>query len=405
MPWGFPVMTPMRGDATEPIRLRSFDVFVCRVPVETPVQTSFGVLRDRAAVILRAVDEDGCEGWGEVWCNFPTVGAEHRARLLAETVAPLALARAWSSPAECHDALTTATHVLAIQSGEPGPLAQVVAGVDIALWDLAARRAGAPLWRILGGRSGVVPVYASGLNPTRPERLAAAKAAEGYTAFKLKVGFGAERDVANLSSLRSALGDPARLMVDANQAWGLDEAQRMAGRLAAFSPLWLEEPMPADVGVDVWQQLARRSPIPLAAGENLRAGDFARFLDARCLKVLQPDVAKWGGFTGCLPLGERAARASAWLCPHWLGGGIGLLASLHLKAAIGGEGFAEVDANPNPLRELLVGRPLPVRDGAVTLPELAGLGATPDPSALAPYLVLERTVGDGRHPGPGSRPG
>lgn len=375
-----------------PIRLQSIGVSVYRVPIDTPVQTSFGVLRDRAAVIVRAIDDDGCVGWGEIWCNFPTVGAEHRARLVAETVAPLVLARAWSSPAECFDALTAATHILAIQSGEPGPLAQVIAGVDIALWDLAARRAALPLWRMLGGRSGVVKVYASGLNPTQPERLAAAKAAEGFTAFKLKVGFGAERDVANLSTLRSALGNSARLMVDANQAWRVEEAQQMAERLAAFAPLWLEEPIAADASIDQWQKLAQRSPIPLAAGENLRASDFARFLDARCLKVLQPDVAKWGGFTGCLPLGEGASRASAWLCPHWLGGGIGLLATLHLKAVIGGEGFAEVDANPNPLRELLSGGLPPVRDGAVRLPELAGLGATPDLSALAPYLTLERSI-------------
>ena len=375
-----------------PIRLQSLSVSVYRVPIETPVQTSFGVLRDRAAVVVRAQGDDGCEGWGEIWCNFPTVGAEHRARLLAETVAPLALARAWSSPAECFEALTAATHILAIQSGEPGPLAQVVAGIDIALWDLVARRAAMPLWRMLGGRSGVVNVYASGLNPTQPERLAAAKAAEGHTAFKLKVGFGAERDLANLSRLRSELGDSARLMVDANQAWGIDEAVQMADRLAALGPLWLEEPIAADAPMEQWQQLAQRSPIALAAGENLRAGDFARFLDARCLKVLQPDLAKWGGFTGCLPLGDLAAQGSARLCPHWLGGGIGLLATLHLKAAIGGEGFAEVDANPNPLRDLLAGRLPPVRDGTMTLPELAGLGAMPDLSALAPDLTLERTI-------------
>ena len=108
--------------------------------------------------------------------------------------------------------------------------------------------------------------------------------------------------------------------------------------------------------------------------------------------MLQPDLAKWGGFTGCLPLGELAAKASAWLCPHWLGGGIGLLATLHLKAAIGGEGFAEVDANPNPLRELLAGELPPVRDGAMALSEQPGLGAMPNLPALVPHLTLERTI-------------
>ena len=379
----------------ENIRLRSIGVSVYRVPIETPVQTSFGVLRDRAAVVVRATDEDGCEGWGEIWCNFPTVGAEHRARLLAETVAPIVLARAWASPAECHAAITAAVRVLAIQCGEPGSLAQVVAGVDIAMWDLVARRQQQPLWRMLGGHSGRVHVYASGLNPTQPERLALAKAAEGYTTFKLKVGFGAQRDVANLSNLRAALGDAANLMVDANQAWEVEEAIQMATQLAPMRPLWLEEPIAADAPIEHWQRLAKHSPIPLAAGENLRAGDFARFLQAGCLRVLQPDVAKWGGFTGCLPLGDAAASASAWLCPHWLGGGIGLLATLHLKAAIGGEGYAEIDANPNPLRELLAGDLPPVHEGAVTLPEVAGLGARPDLMALAPYLTLERTI-DGR---------
>ncbi|MBT2304454.1 mandelate racemase/muconate lactonizing enzyme family protein [Variovorax paradoxus] len=376
----------------EPIRLHSIGVSVYRVPIETPVQTSFGVLKDRAAVVVRVADDDGVQGWGEIWCNFPTVGAEHRARLLTETVAPLVLARWWSSPPECHEELARAMRVLAIQSGEPGPLAQVVAGVDIALWDLAARRAKLPLWRMLGGDSPKVNVYASGLNPTEPQRLATAKAAEGYTAFKLKVGFGAERDVENLSSLRSALGDSAALMVDANQAWNAEEAIRMSDRLSSFGLRWLEEPIAADAPMEDWQHLAQRSAIALAAGENLRAGDFQRFLSAGVLKVLQPDVAKWGGFSGCLPLADAASNASVWLCPHWLGGGVGLLATLHLKAAAGGEGFAEVDANPNPLRELLAGRLPAVRDGAMTLPDLPGLGAEPDLAALGRYLTLDRTV-------------
>lgn len=267
----------------------------------------------------------------------------------------------------------------------------MVAGLDIALWDLAARKASLPLWRLLGGTSPRVDVYASGLNPTRPERLAQAKAREGHTRFKLKVGFGAERDESNLASLRSALGDSATLMIDANQAWGVEEAVRMSRQLARFGPIWLEEPIAADAPIEAWKQVARQSAVPLAAGENLRGDDFGRFLSSGVLKVLQPDVAKWGGFSGCVPLGAQAAAASAWLCPHWLGGGIGLLATLHLKAALGGEGCAEVDANPNPLRELLAASLPPVHEGAITLGDEPGLGTPPPVEALEQYLTRQDT--------------
>jgi D-galactarolactone cycloisomerase len=373
------------------IRLRSVGVSVYRVPIATPVQTSFGLLKDRAAVVIRLVDDMGVEGFGEVWCNFPTVGAEHRARLVAETVAPLALAREWTCPVDCHLELTRALRILALQSGEPGPVAQALAGLDLAMWDIAAKHEGLPLWQMLGGKSGTVNVYASGLNPTEPERLAASKAEEGYTAFKLKVGFGALRDLANLGALRATLGASATLMIDANQAWNVEQAAANATELARFEPIWLEEPIAVDEPLDSWRQLARQSPIPLAAGENFRGSDFDRILDAGVLKVIQPDVAKWGGFSGCMPLAQLAARASAWLCPHWLGGGIGLLATLHLKAAIGGEGFAEVDANPNPLRESLAGC-LPIQNGAMTLPQEPGLGARPDFDALSRFRVMETTI-------------
>ena len=376
----------------EGIQLRSVAVSVYRVPVEVPVQTSFGILRDRAAVMIRIADDEGYEGLGEVWCNFPTVGAEHRARLVAETVAPLALARKWDSPSECHRELSRMLHILVVQSGEPGPMAQALAGFDIAMWDLVAQRAGMPLWRMLGGTSPNVNVYASGLNPTSPERLAAAKAQEGHTSFKLKVGFGAERDFANLASMRATLGESAALMADANQAWDVDQAIEMAGRMAGFRLSWLEEPIAADRPLQEWQRLAQACTIPLAAGENLRGDDFGRYLDAGVLKVLQPDVAKWGGFSGCMPLGEAAAAASALLCPHWLGGGIGLLATYHLKAAIGDDGYAEVDANPNPLRELLAGELPSIRNGAITLAEVPGLGARPQLSALNRYKVADKTV-------------
>jgi D-galactarolactone cycloisomerase len=368
-----------------PIRLAKVEALVFRAPIAEPVQTSFGIMYDRPAVLVRLEDSDGTVGWGEIWCNFPGVGAEHRARVLESCIAPILLEQAWRDPAEAFTELQRRLHILAIQTGEPGTLAQAIAGADIALWDLLGKRLGQPLWRLLGGHN-QIQTYSSGLSPTSPEILAAAKLAEGYRAFKLKVGFGAQRDLRNLRMLRELLGADMPLMVDANQAWLPDEAEKMSRQLAEFAPIWLEEPIAADSTIEAWQRLAEQSPIPLAGGENLRGDQvFAEAIGCGAFAVIQPDIGKWGGFSGCLPVARRTIQQGRMFCPHWLGGGIGLLASMHLKAAVGGTGFVEVDANPNPLRDLLATPVLQLENGAVTLSDRAGLGAGPDLDAVREF--------------------
>ena len=367
------------------LRITKLEALVYRAPIDTPVQTSFGTMRDRPAVFVCATDADGVQGWGEVWCNFPTIGAEHRARLVDAVFAPLVCGKAFLSPEMAFLDLTAKTEVLAIQAAEPGPVAQCIAGIDIALWDLHARRLGQPLWKLLGGKSPTIPVYASGLNPTHPEKLAAQKRAEGYRAFKLKVGFGLERDLANLKALRAAVGD-LPLMVDANQAWDLEAAAEAATAFEAFGLGWLEEPLRADRPWGEWQQLASGTALGLAAGENMAAfAVFEKALESHALRVVQPDMAKWGGFTGCLPVAKKILAHGMRFCPHYLGGGIGLLASAHLLAAVGGDGMLEVDANPNPLRTLACGPLARVDEGRSTLGSEPGLGFAPDPDALRAY--------------------
>ncbi|HEX2115182.1 MAG TPA: mandelate racemase/muconate lactonizing enzyme family protein [Alphaproteobacteria bacterium] len=370
-------------------RIADLRAYVLRAPVAVPVQTSFGAMTDRPMVLVRIEDNEGAVGWGEVWCNFPACGAEHRARLLA-TVFRALLHGHPAEPAATFAALSARTRILALQSGEPGPFAQCIAGIDIALWDLAARRRGCALWQLLDAPGSEIAVYASGLNPDRPEALAAAKHAEGYRAFKLKVGFGLERDCANLRALRDLLGADARIMVDANQAWDLETAVCHARAYASFGLAWLEEPIAADSPWEAWRALRGRIDTPLAAGENLLGhAQFEQALGASVLAVIQPDVAKWGGVTGCLAVARQAHAAGTVYCPHFLGGGVGLVASAHLLAAVGGEGMLEVDSNDNPLRTLLMGPLAMPRSGRVALSSNPGLGIAPDLRALHDYVVLE----------------
>src|SRR6185295_6532136 len=116
----------------------------------------------------------------------------------------------------------------------------------------------------------------------------------------------------------------------------------------AFSryPLqWIEEAICADDPPGHWKTLAMLSRVPLAGGENLLG--FAAFDDAierGHLGVIQPDLCKWGGLSGCLPVARRAVAAGRRYCPHWLNSGVGLLAAAHLLAAVGGDGLLEHDA-------------------------------------------------------------
>ena len=133
--------------------------FVCRAAIDTPVVNAFGSMAERVAVFVRLADADGVAGWGEIWSNFPTMGAEHRARLFDAFIAPRLLGREITDPAAWWAETDRALHLWGLQAGEPGAFSAALAGADLALHDLLARRAGVPLWRYWGGtNAGAVPI-------------------------------------------------------------------------------------------------------------------------------------------------------------------------------------------------------------------------------------------------------
>jgi L-alanine-DL-glutamate epimerase-like enolase superfamily enzyme len=370
--------------------VRSVQAFCYRYPLSTPVVTSFGRMLNRPAVFVRVEDGDGYVGWGEVWANFPSTGAEHRARLVNEVLAPAICGRAVSEPSEIFDAATQGTSVLALQSGEPGPFAQTIAGIDLAIWDLHARRSKTALWRLLGGHDrkvdgGKIKVYASGINPTGSRQMAEAAFGRGHRALKLKIGFEPASDRANLASLRDLVGN-GMLAADVNQGWSIERALELAPALSEFNLTWLEEPIRADRPWQEWQSLRKRVDVPIAAGENIAShAGFAQVLGDNVLAVVQPDIAKWGGLSVCSAIARDILKSGKTFCPHYLGGGIGLLASAHLLAGVGGNGLLEVDANDNPLRDQFCGPVVNVSDGTVTLSDDPGLGIEPDLSSIEQY--------------------
>ncbi len=376
--------------------IRRIETFLYRAKISKPVVSTITSIDRRVALLVRLEDSEGACGWGEIYATMPAYGAEHRANTVHKMLAGLLLGAPLASPAACWQMLTQKTYAMMVQTGEHGPFSAAIAGIDCALWDLFARRAGVPLWVLLGGVPGAVsggvpggaprtlPVYASGLNPADGPAVVEASRAKGFRAFKQKIGFGDAIDSGNLQRIRAGMRAGEALMVDVNQGWSVAEALRMAPGLAAFDLAWVEEPLLADRPAHEWQQCAQAFAPLLAGGENLMAEQFAA--QSGWLGVIQPDVGKWGGVSAAWAVARAALAQGKRFCPHWLASGIGLMTSAHLLAGAGGDGMLEVDVNENPLREVLA-QPYPALvEGAYGLSRRAGIGVEPDLVAASGWL-------------------
>jgi len=383
---------PAEGDRA--LKIARIEASIYRVPLATPVATSFGIMRDRPALLVKVSDADGAFGWGEVWCNWPVSAAEHRIRLLTEDLADLILGKGFSDPRVCFALVSERVEVKALQAGEPGPYAQTIAGLDMALWDLYARRACKPLHALLvPDSSNRVRAYASGIDSRAAVRVIPESRAAGYRDFKIKVGFDLDADIRLTNEAAQSLEAGERLAADANQGFSIDSAHRYVEGIGGVPLRWLEEPFRVDAPEAYLWALHDRASIPLAGGENLFGYDaFNAAIRTKALSVIQPDAAKWGGVTGCFDVARATLAAGLTYCPHFLGAGIGLATSAHLLAAAGGEGLLEIDVNPNPLRsDIAEGWPV-VEDGMLMLSNAPGIGVEPDTARIERYrtAVIDR---------------
>jgi L-alanine-DL-glutamate epimerase-like enolase superfamily enzyme len=372
-----------------PVSISRVELYLFRAAIREPIRASFGIIPARTALLVRVEDHDGAFGWGEVWCNFPPRGMESKALLLESIIVPTALGRRWSSPTEAWLDLTSRLRRNTLQSAEPGPFAACLAGLDVAMWDMAGRKAGEPLWKLLGARNNPGPLraYASNLNPDGAPEYVDACRGRGYTAFKMKVGFGLEKDLGNVARICRDLEPGERFMVDANQGWDLADARKAIVALNDYPLTWVEEALCADDPASHWAEVAMLSRNPLAGGENVLGLDaFDAVIAHGHLGVIQPDICKWGGLSGCLAVARRAVAAGRMYCPHWLNSGIGLQAAAHLLGAAGGPGMLEHDAMENPLQAVLA-QPFPaLADGCYPVTDSPGLGVEPDLAGAKGFL-------------------
>jgi D-galactarolactone cycloisomerase len=278
---------------------------------------------------------------------------------------------------------------------------------EVAVWDLAARALGVPLWRLLGGRSERLLAYASTgelVGPDERARRVVALSDAGVKAVKLRFHHDDWRkDVEVVEAVRAAVGDDVELMVDANQgwrmagdrspSWDVATALQCAKALEPLGVYWLEEPLRTD-DVEGYAALRRGTTLRLAAGEMVRNLSEARDLILRGgVDVIQPDAVLAGGIGGCRRIAAFADLCGRTFTPHTWSNGLGLLANLHLALAVSTCPYVEVPFDPpawTPARRdwIMGGTELHIAaDGTIAPPPGPGLGITPDLVALEAHRL------------------
>jgi L-alanine-DL-glutamate epimerase-like enolase superfamily enzyme len=277
--------------------------------------------------------------------------------------------------------------------------------LDLALWDLAGKITGQPVWKLLGGLSSRVRAYASSGTLRDPAALADAAqrfADEGFGAMKIRFHRGDWReDVRALEAVRARIGGAMELMVDCNQGWrqpwdtaspwSLKDAAAVAKALEPLGVYWMEEPLHrADrAGMTA---LRAMTPIRIAGGEmNREVTEFRDLIAEGCLDVLQPDVALTGGITGLRRVAVLAQEANLVFTPHTWTNGVGVTANAHLAAGLAGSPFLEFPYDPPEWsldrRDFPMAEPLTHKDGWIELSDRPGLGFELNEALLASTVL------------------
>lgn len=362
------------------MRIVDIQAFAISVRVENGPQLAIGRAVKRDAVVVRVMSEDGLVGYGE---SHHARSANIIAEIVNTTLKEIIL------PASADEVVRSWSKVYDWQLRSHGMGAATVmamSGVDMALWDLRAKAAGWPLWRLLGGSADVpIKAYAGGvsLGWQEPSALVdeiAPLVELGFRAVKLRVGDCPERDIARVSAVRKVYGPAIAVLVDANTGYGIDDVRKVASAYEELSVNWLEEPFaPSDY--ENYARAAELSSLPLAAGENhYTRFEFARLIDDSAVSILQPDLSKAGGVTEVLRIAHTASTWRLPICPHTSVTGINMAATIHLLKSIDNAGYFEADVSKgNPFREALTSQPYSIlADGTVTLPDGVGIGIEVD---------------------------
>lgn len=368
------------------LKINSVKVHPLRTRLDNPFAFSQGWVSSRSATLVEIHTNDGIVGWGEAFCQgleVPEISATITKECFAEMVIgenPLDTERLWF-----------AMYNRSRDFGRKGSVMAAISAIDMALWDIAGKVYGKPIWQLLGGafRHEVEP-YATGFYRLKGQNEASRLVEEahmhrerGFRHMKVKVGFGIEDDIMVMDAIHAAMeGSGVTLMADANHAYGRAEAVYLGDAMADLKLRWFEEPV-APEDLDSYAFLRGRLPMAIAGGENEHGlYGFNTLLRAGAMDIVQPDVGSCGGITAMRHIMALAQASGIEINPHVWGSAVAQAASLQVIAALphahhslfARQPILEYDQSSHPFRDDLTTRPMEMNDRKVAIPDAPGLG-------------------------------
>jgi D-galactarolactone cycloisomerase len=368
------------------MRIEKIETYKLIAPIEPSFGWSQGWAEKRHLLLVKITGDDGTVGWGE------TLGVPSQS-VLHEILAPLVIGQDPMNRSGIWERMFQRSGFY-LSNSAVGLGACGMSGIDIALWDLAGKAAGIPVCEMLGGRvREQVAVYATGLYYTENEthetlcKEAVGYVEAGFKGMKTKVGrLSVNQDVERVAAIRKAIGSDIHLMIDANQAYNVSSAMRIARKLSDYDIFWFEEPVNTQ-DLDSYLFLKSALPMPLAGGETLKTRyEFEKFLSRKAYDHVQPDVAICGGLTDMQRICHMANMCGIQVNPHVWGSQISIAATVHLTSTLPPcpqafytvpyiqDPVFELDRTPNPIRDTICSNPFQPENGLITVSKDPGLG-------------------------------
>ena len=320
------------------MKISSIKSHVLRYELDKELGYSQQYYKHRTAHLVEIETDEGITGWGE--CFGPGNIALANKYIVEKVIQPLIIGE---DPIN-KEYIWHKVYNLLRDSGQKGMPIQALSGIDIALWDILAKKAKLPLYQLLGGKTNnKIPVYGYGmmLQKKSVEELCELFKKEAnqikeknFKAMKMKVGLGPKEDLKLVSAVREAIGDDFKLMVDANHAYNKNDALYVGRGLDEMEIYWFEEPV-APEDYDGYKELKERLKTNIAGGEaEFTKYGWNQLIKNNCIDIAQPEVCGLGGITEYLKVSALAQSNFIPIVNHVWGSALSVAVNLHLLTSL-----------------------------------------------------------------------